>query len=65
MKTTTTDGFIKFCESSGCVEFKINQDKTVLVRDGKLGSQSAILSFTKQEWDIFVEGLRSESSPTN
>ena len=45
------------CGSSACVEVaKI--DDVYLVRDSK-NPDAAVLSFTKQEWDAFVEGVQA------
>jgi hypothetical protein len=43
------------CETSGCVEAAITAD-AVLVRDGKLGDKSPVLSFSPQEWAAFIGG---------
>lgn len=50
------------CESHTCVEVATDEDTSAqdgaLVRDGKLGDGSPVLSFSKAGWTSFVSSLR-------
>lgn len=43
--------------TDNCVEVRTNGDQ-ILVRDSKLGDGSPVLSFTPDEWDAFVAGVK-------
>lgn len=45
--------------SSGCVTVAELADGTRLVRDSKQGESGPILSFTRAEWDAFLDGARN------
>jgi hypothetical protein len=49
------------CESHTCVEVATNENTSApdgtLVRDGKLGDTSPVLSFSKAGWTSFVNSL--------
>jgi hypothetical protein len=45
------------CSNSSCVEVASSGDR-VLVRDGK-ETNGAILSYTREEWLIFVAGVKA------
>lgn len=47
-----------FCSYGGCVEVGRSDDGTVLVRDTKDRTQSA-LKFTDEEWIAFVAGVKA------
>jgi hypothetical protein len=47
----------KRCGSNACVEVA-KVDEGVLVRDSK-NPDGAVLSFTAQEWAVFVEGIEA------
>lgn len=54
--------WIKSSRSSvngSCVEIEADGQGGVKVRDSKLGDQSPILTFTANEWDAFVDGVRA------
>jgi hypothetical protein len=47
-----------FCSFGSCVEVGRSPDGTVLVRDTKDSSRHA-LTFTNDEWDAFVAGVKA------
>ena len=47
-----------FCSFGSCVEVGCSPDGTVLVRDTKDSSRHA-LTFTNDEWDAFVAGVKA------
>jgi hypothetical protein len=49
------------CESSGCVEVSLGDQ--ILVRNST--DPSKIVSFTKEEWRVFVAGVRSGEFEVN
>ena len=46
-----------FCGASACVEVSLSAGE-IGVRDGKLGGDGPVLSFTRDEWDAFVLGVK-------
>ncbi|HUB38024.1 MAG TPA: DUF397 domain-containing protein [Streptosporangiaceae bacterium] len=42
-----------------CVEIASLPDGRVAVRDGKLADASAVLTFTRDEWDRFTAAIRT------
>ena len=46
-----------YCGSAACVEVAVTS-QAVLVRDSK-NPENAPLSFTKDEWSAFVQGVRA------
>lgn len=44
------------CDSGSCVEVAQDGD-TVLIRDSKLGDDSPVLTFTREEWGAFRLGV--------
>ncbi|WP_111647864.1 DUF397 domain-containing protein [Actinoplanes lutulentus] len=49
-----------FCADSACVEVAVASGGNVLVRDSKNPDQP-YLSFTRQDWAVFVENLAGDS----
>lgn len=45
--------------NGSCVEIQATDQGGVNVRDSKLGDSSPVLTFTANEWDAFVEGVRA------
>ncbi|GAA3956243.1 DUF397 domain-containing protein [Actinoplanes auranticolor] len=50
------------CANCSCVEVAQVDNDTYLVRDSKL-PDSPVLSFTKEEWVAFVEGVQAGEFP--
>ena len=48
-----------FCSADGCLEVRQRDNGTVEVRDSKLGDDSPILRFSREEWDAHLAGVRS------
>lgn len=50
-----------FCADCNCVEVSGGEggDGLVLVRDSKLGDGGGALSFTRDEWEAFVKGVKA------
>jgi hypothetical protein len=46
------------CESGQCVEVDRLDIQDIRVRDGK-DPDSPILSFTKEEWEAFIQGVKA------
>lgn len=55
MAVQTADGWLMACESAHCVQVKFNEDDTVYMR---ATFSSAVLWFTKAEWDAFTAGVK-------
>lgn len=48
-----------FCSYNGCVEVGRAADDAVVVRDSKDPGRSNSLTFTADEWDAFVKGVKA------
>jgi hypothetical protein len=46
------------CNNGTCVEVAV-QDGWVGVRDGKQGDDSPVLTFTAEEWQSFLQGVKA------
>jgi hypothetical protein len=46
-------------DSANCVE--VATDRTVRIRDSKLADGSPVLSFSRQAWAEFVDGLKGSA----
>jgi hypothetical protein len=48
------------CGTHGsCVEIAKRQGGGVAIRDGKAGEASPVLTFSREEWDAFIEGVKA------
>ena len=47
-----------FCGISGCVEVAKLPGGDIVIRDSKIAA-SPVLSFTGEEWDAFVRGVKN------
>jgi hypothetical protein len=45
--------------ASQCVEICVAEDGSVQVADTKQHGEGPVLTYTKAEWDAFLEGLRT------
>lgn len=57
MQTTWHKSTFSGPNSDNCVETR-RDGTNVQVRDSKWGEQSAVLTFTPDEWDAFLAGAR-------
>lgn len=56
---STTFKKSSYCQDGGCVEVASSQDGNIIyVRDNKHLDQKA-LTFTRNEWEVFVKGVKN------
>lgn len=46
------------CADLNCVEVRHSIGQGIQVRDSKLGNTSPTLTFTRDEWDAFIKGVK-------
>ena len=50
----------RMCSVNGsCVQIAALSGGGVAIRDGKLGEASSVLTFSQEEWDAFVAGVKA------